>query len=113
MHNWGRIRDCSTRALLATTIHLSVHQLGTLHTLTSFHNAKLTSKLERVSVNIKAQDDTRTRKGQIKEIPVRLNSREESYLPRAIKLYNLLPPESKRVSGGQPEVGSWITSLSL
>ena len=38
---------------------------------------------------------TRTRKGQLQPIPSRLNCREESYLPRAVLLYNQMPGDKK------------------
>ena len=91
----GKIRDCSNRELLVATGYLSVHQLGTLMTLTSFHNARLTGVPRWVSKRIIPLADTRTRKSQLLELPTKLNCRWESYLPRAIKLYNLLPTEVK------------------
>ena len=45
--------------------------------------------------------DTRTRKGQLKVIPSRLNGREESYLPRAVHLYNLMPGDKKQLDQRQ------------
>ena len=92
------IRDSSTRDLLETTGYLSVHQLGALYTLTSLHNARLNGSPKWVLNKIKPLEDTRTRMGQIREIPARLNVREESYLPRAIKLYNLLPIDTKSLN---------------
>ena len=67
-------------------------------TLTSFHAARMTGLPKWVSEKIVPLADTRTRKSQLREIQARLNCRGESYLPRAIKLYNLLPPEMKMLS---------------
>ena len=94
----GRIRDCTTRELLEATGYLSVHQLVALLTLTSFHNARMSGRPRWVLSQITPLVDTRTRRSQIMEISARLNSREESYLPRAIKLYNLLPVEVKSLT---------------
>ena len=91
----GQVRDCSTKELLEVTGYLSVHQLGALMTMTSFHAAQKTGFPKWVTDKIVPLADTRTRKSQIQETPVRLNCRGESYLPRAIKLYNQLPPDMK------------------
>ena len=91
----GKIQDCSTKDLLMTTGYLSVHQMGALLTLTSFHSAMLNGNPKWVFNKIIPLEDTRTRKGQLREISARLNTREESYLPRAVKLYNQLPMDIK------------------
>ena len=88
---WGRIRDTSTRDLLVSTGYLSVHQLRAYLTLTSLHTAKLQGCPKWVSTKQIPMMDTRTTKGQLKVIPTRLNCREESYFPSAVKLYNSLP----------------------
>ena len=91
----GRVRDTSTRDLLENTGYLSVHQLGAYLTLTSLHKARLSGAPRWVTSKLVPLSDTRTRKGQFKPIPARLNCREESYLPRAILLYNQMSGEER------------------
>ena len=89
------IRDSTTKNLLESTGYLSVHQLGALYTLTLLHNARQNGCPKWVVSKLHLMENTRTRKGQLREIPARLNARFESYLPRAVNMYNLLPDDIK------------------
>ena len=91
----GGIRDTSTQELLKSTGYLSVHQLGAYLTITSFQNAIMSRSPKWVTSKVQYLEDTRTRSNQIRETPSRLNLREESYLPRAAKLHNMLPSTLK------------------
>ena len=90
--------DTSTRELLQITGYLSVHQLASYLTLTSFHNAILNGAPQWIINQVVHLQDTRTRKSQLRIPTARLNLREESYLPRAIRLYNKLPPHLKTLT---------------
>ena len=94
----GRIRDSSSRDLLKATGYLSVHQIGAFLTLTSLHNTILNGNPKWMVNTLQFLKDTRTRKRQLREISARLNVREKSYLPRAVKLFNLLPSDLKNQS---------------
>ena len=94
----GKVSDTSTRELLQITGYLSVHQLAAHLTLTSFHNAILNGAPQWIISQVVHLQDTRTRKSQLRIPTARLNLREESYLPRAIRLYNKLPPHLKTLT---------------
>ena len=94
----GTVSDTSTRELLQITGYLSVHQLASYLTLTSFHNAILNGAPQWIISQVVHLQDTRTRKSQLRVPTARLNLREESYLPRAIRLYNKLPPNLKTLT---------------
>ena len=89
---------------------MSVHQLSTYTTVVELHKTVISRKPDFAARKCSKLHDSRTKQGQLREELSRLDLRVESFLPKAVKIYNHVPNELKHLclADFQKEVKKWI-----